>query len=904
MHPPEAEHIEGGGTRFPKWPPGGYLARIAAQAPEEVAAILAEVQTDNPSVIGDIVKAALGMPVGVATSLVPNICQAAREETLWIHFEDASGLCARLAEGGEINEAMSLADALFSVKFKEGDDVPPRLDEYWYEYGLRKVVPVLSTTSSAREFLPMLCRWLKAAVEAKEKIDVESGSDYSDVWRPAIEEHEQNRDYEFAGVVVGYVREGFDRAIASRSLSLDAALEILGEYDYLVFRRIRLYLIGEFAEQNPGLARMTMLDRDLFEDYGCKHEHARLLGKRFDMLDLDQQTEWFQWIQEIPTERLREVLNALDDSDASQRHRDYWRFERLHWVRDYLAGEHKEFYEQMLAQCGEPDMADLNFRSGPIRWGNESPMTVEDLCKMPFEEGVDEVSSWKAKEPRSMGPNVEGLASTFGQYVATGPEQFSRKAEILIGRPAPFVRKFITQIRESIGSGCEIDLLGVLKLCQWVISQPVEQRTTPGYDQGLLIDKDWQWTRDEICGLLRTVCTANSDGEARYSPDDFRERIWELLEPLCHDRPSPLHEDGQFQDDPRVRDYLNFAINTPRGRALDTVVEYSRWVANHVKQGDGKNEIVPGGFDVMPEVRRMLEWQLAKANKTVESAAILGARMGLLWWIDKQWLSDNICYLFPLDEMKERPPVPEAWAGWNAVLVWGGPHIEFYRALKPQFAYAVEQVGNIESKGGHREEPMRRLGEHLMILYGRGQLGLDEDDGLIRKFLASANPSLRRHTISFVGQSLEGDEKVPSDVTQRFVALWEEYWAGPGKEDAEEKPNAWLFGRWFSCGRFPEQWALEQLERFVEVAPTPEPDHAVTKKLAEIAHVDIARSVRILDRMVQGDKEGWRIHGCVDEARAILRQAMKDAGDARETAVALINHLGRRGFTDFGQLLG
>ncbi len=900
--PTEVKRLEGGGVQYMRWPAADYLARMASQAPEQVAAILAEVQTDNPSVVGDMVKASLEMPAKVAISLVPNICQAARAGTLWIHFKDASALCVRLAEGGEINEALSLADALFSVKFKEGDDVPPRLDEYWYKDGLKKVVPVLAT-ASAREFLRMLCEWLKATVEAKGNTDVESGSDYSDVWRPAIEEHEQNRDYDFAGAIVGYVREGFELAIEAKSLSLDESLQILEKHPYLVFRRIQLHLIGEFAEQNPEFVRDTMLDRSLFEDYGCKHEHARLLGKRFGMLDSDQQAQWLQWVQEIPTAELKEVLSDPGDPDASQRYRDYWRFERLHWVRDYLTGGHKEFYEQMLAQCGEPDMADLNFRSGSPRWGSESPMTVDELQAGTFEDAVKAVSEWEPRGNEFMGPNIEGLASTFGQYVGTNPEQFSREAHVLVGRPSPFVRRFITQMREAVSSGREIDLSGVLKLCQWVISQPVEKRTTPGYEQGLLVDRDWQWTRDEICGFLRTVCTVDSGGVAKYSPEDLREQVWELLNPLCHDRPGSLHESSHSQGDPRVQDYLNFAINTPRGRALETAIEYARWVANHVKQVDGKNEIVPGGFDVMPEVRQMLEWQLAEANKTVEAAAILGARTGLLWWIDKQWLTDKICHLFPLDAMRETPPVPESWAGWNAFLVWSGPHIEFYRALKPQFAHAVEQVGNVESKGGHREEPVRRLGEHLMILYGRGHLALDEDDGLIRRFIANANSALRRHTISFVGQSLDGDAEIPKEVIERFMALWEEYWLGFGMKDAAEKPDTWLFGWWFSCGRFPEQWALEQLEKFVEVSSTPEPDHAIMKKLAEIAHFDIARSVRILDSVFRGDKEGWRISSCADQAKAILGEAMKDTGEAKEKAVALINYLGRRGFTDFGKLL-
>ena len=49
---------------------------------------------------------------------------------------------------------------------------------------------------------------MKASVEAKKSVDPKSGSDYSYMWRPAIEEHEQNQDYDFTDVMVGFVMEG------------------------------------------------------------------------------------------------------------------------------------------------------------------------------------------------------------------------------------------------------------------------------------------------------------------------------------------------------------------------------------------------------------------------------------------------------------------------------------------------------------------------------------------------------------------------------------------------------------------------------------------------------------------------------------------------------------------------
>jgi hypothetical protein len=180
--PPAAIHVEGGGVRYPHWPPSRYLARMAPQAPVEVAAVFAKMETDNSSVIGDMLKAALAMPADVAASLVPSICRAVRQRRLWSYFREASDLCVRLAEGSKPEAAMELAEALFTPSFERGGEQPDRRDVYWYKEGLKRVVPALAHRKP-REFLRKLCDWLNACVEAKKRVD--QHADYSYVWRPA-----------------------------------------------------------------------------------------------------------------------------------------------------------------------------------------------------------------------------------------------------------------------------------------------------------------------------------------------------------------------------------------------------------------------------------------------------------------------------------------------------------------------------------------------------------------------------------------------------------------------------------------------------------------------------------------------------------------------------------------------
>lgn len=906
-HPPMVEHVKGGGIRFPIWAASKYLARMATHAPDEVAGILSSIETDNVIVIGDIVDAALAMPAKVAATLVPVIARSIQGGASWLHFKDASDLCVHLATGGEVSSALVLAKTLFAPRIEEGRDEPSQHDAYWYNEGLRKVVPAL-VPKEPRELLELLCKWLKVAIDAMKHVDTDSGSDDSYRWRPAIEEHEQNRQHDFAATVVGFVRQGFELAIRDGNLSLEEGLGIIARYSYLVFRRIKIHLINEFADENPRLARQIMLDRSLFDDYKYKHEYAMLVGCRLNVLTAEERDTWFGWIDAGPNmSGFNESIKRHHGRDATNDDRQerirYWKFGKFHCVRKHLEGERGAFYEAMLAQHGEPELADLSFRIGSGRWGDESPMAVEDLAKLTFKQAVERVSSWKPKEREFMGPNREGLASTFGQYVATEAEAFSSGATALIGRPPIFVLMFIEQMAKAVKGGHDIDIHPVLELCRWVIERPMGERTALDWGVEGLVNEDWQSTRDEVSQFVRNICEAKTNDCPKYPLDRLRDKIWQALSVLCRDRAKSNIVHDVSKDDPRIHDYLTLGVNSSRGKALEAALEYARWIANHIKYTDGKNEVIPGGFAAMPEVREVLEWQIDPPNRSVEALAVIGSRVNLIYWIDKEWLASNSGRLFHLGSISGSPPMPHDWAAWNAFLVWNRPHIEFYRLFKKQFAYAVAQSTQVVPTVRSREEPMYRLGEHLMVLYGRGELGIDDDEGLLRRFLSDTNPDIRRHAVGFVGESLGGEEQIPEDIVRRFQALWELYWTGAGQRDAEEKPDSSLFGTWFSSGQFPDQWALEQLERFVGVSPTPEPDHSVAERLAKIAVVDIVRAVRILDRMVRGDREGWRIHMWLDSAGQILESAIQAGGGAQKRAVQIIDFLGRRGYSRFGELL-
>jgi hypothetical protein len=906
-NPPDVLRLADGGEQHPQWTEGRYLSRVAARAASEVLSVLVNVATDNVSVVGNLLDAALAMPPEKAASLVAKLSEAARKETLWAHFDHASDLCAQFAKGGQGKAALMLANILFDPRESDKKQHLGRRDEYLYKDGLKKVVPILSA-QKGEDFLPQMCGWLEAVIAVREHIDTNSGDDHSYWWRPAVEEHEQNRDYELAGVLAGLLREGFEQAISGGGLSFANSLEILAARGFLIFSRIKVHLINEFAEANAALARRTMMDRDMFDDFRHKHEYARLVGRRLGLLTADQRQTWFSWVDAGPDlkewdARVSEELGReLTDEERLDR-KKYWQFEKLHCVRTHLDGGRRAFYEEMLAKHGEPELADLNSRISSGWGGGGSAITLKELSGWTFEEAVERVSSWVPAQRAGFGPDLEGLAAAFGEYVGTKPEEFSAKAGLLRGRPPLFVRSFISKMTEAVKADRNVDLPAIVGLCLWVIEQPPSEETSPAEGQGALIDKSWQWTRDEISRLAQAIFQAKADDRPKYPLKAFREPMWRIVDDLGRDSAGSYIVHDTSKDDPRAHDYLTLGINSPRGRGVEAALEYARWVSNHIKTVDGKQISVPGGFESMPEVRAMLELQLSEQHRSIQAMAVIGSRLGLIYWVDRGWLAANVARLFDLERIEASPSATQGWAAWNAFLVWVPPHIEYYRLFRRQYAFAVEQAASTALDESSHENPMGHLGEHLMILYGRGELSLEDDGRVLTRFIAEATADIRRHAIEFVGHVLHNEPTLPQEFVDRYQKLWDVYWAGKGRIDAQQKPGAFLFGSWFSSGRFDPSWGISRLRDFVEAVPVPEPSPQVVEELAKVASIDLQRAVEILDRMVHGDPEGWHVRMWMDSAKEILEQAMRAGAGSRASAERVIDYLGRRGYTAVGELL-
>jgi hypothetical protein len=414
------------------------------------------------------------------------------------------------------------------------------------------------------------------------------------------------------------------------------------------------------------------------------------------------------------------------------------------------------------------------------------------------------------------------------------------------------------------------------------------------------LDPGWIWTRGAIADLLyagfETV-----DGPADI-PFDLHDLAWEVLKPITHD-PNPTLADetryGGSNMDPATR-----SINTTRGKAMHAVVRYALWVRWHIEKAPDSKERVARGFDEIPEVREVLDAHLDPArDPALAIRAVYGQWFPWLVLFDRDWSATQVSKIFPMDESLRNLRD----AAWETYTIFCAPDDSVFEVLREEYGRAVERIGTGGTQRRHMADPEERLAEHLMILYGRGKLALDEPDGLIVRFYARASDTLCGHAFSVEGRRFyQAQETVPSEILDRFKTLWERRIAVAQIATPSTPHTAELaaFGWWFASAKFDAAWAMSQLAEVLRLVDKVDADRQVVERLAVLAADMPQQAVECLRLIVEGDKEGLRILSWRQHAWTILATARNsDNAETREAATTLVHRLGARGYLEFRDLL-
>ncbi|MEJ1412330.1 MAG: hypothetical protein RPU90_01955 [Candidatus Sedimenticola sp. (ex Thyasira tokunagai)] len=896
-NPPPVER-EGNYLHHQNWPESKYLLRMAKQAPVEVTeSVLSVPETNNERVHEDFVQAAIIMPSEHAVKI-------AKVELKWIKAQDhfyflypeyVGKLISHLAKSGKIRISYELAKALLDISRIEREIGSPGDDGYHksveivakfstWQYGrvLKKRMPD-PVEASGMPVFEMLCELLDKSMALRSD-HAEPPHDYSWIWRSAIEEHEQNSAgrNDIQSFLVDAIRDAALQLVKANESILSELVATLESRAWLIFKRISMYLLSQFPRIQPELVAERLTNHDLFEDEGFRYEYAQLARAAFGSLSPDQQTFILSWIEEGPDidgfkSRVLESKEREATDDEVRRRIKVWQRDNLDQFKESLQKDWKQRFDALVQELGEAEHQEFAYYSKS--WvGPTSPKSVEELKEMPVCEVVEYLKAWVPPEG-DMNHSPEGLSRTLADVVSTEPTPFATEARLFKELGPTYVRGLLDGLRDAPKSHADLPWEPVLDLCLWIVNQP---RTIPGRKTEYSgKDPGWMWARKSIAKLLSNGMKSVS-GEIQV---DLRPQVWNVILPLTDD-PDPTDEEyGEGHMDPST-----LSINTVRGEAMHSVVDFGLWVYRHASEDKVK------GFDLMPEVREVLDKHLdTDLDASLAIRSVYGQWFPWLILIDSTWA----------EQVKERiffPDSPQYWdTAWKTYVTFCQPYDDVLAVLRDQYALAIEKVGQPSTMEIDMANAEERLADHLMIYFWRGRLKLD--DPLVQSFYARATNAMKAHAIEFLGRSLRDlHVEPPVEVHERLKSLWA--WRYQQATQSEGPDELAGFCWWFSSGKMDVDWALSQLKAVLSLPIKLDALDFAAEELVKLISEKPLAVLKCVNLMInhlgsEGVYFGWN-----EEAKQILGEAMKQEN---ETVIAqatdIIHQLGAMGHFEFRTLL-
>lgn len=674
--PPPPVVVSGEGSMHPYWAESQFLLRMAERDPRSVAAAVKVIPpSENVRVVTDICRIGVELPAPMRLAVGKQVREETRERPIFFLLPEAmSELIVSIAAGGESKFALGFAAELLELRMPEAEGLMPasptgRVDAYEYERLVRKLIPEL-IPSSGFEAIDLAADLLQETIEAGGRR--ESPRDYSEYWRPAIEDDPGNHGDDVTQGLVAAVRNAALDLADEDPARLDEIVERLRARGWHIFTRIALYLCAERPQADPSFARQLAIEAPLLEEGPLDRERDQLVAAVFGDLDPDQRQIYLSRVEAGPRNR------SDEDPERERQRTELWQRDRMASLADRLPDSLKQKLEELTALYGEPSPDRVRVSAG--YWsGPTSPLNEQEMAGMAAAEVLDFVATWRPEE-KMMTPTPEGLARVLGDRVKASPQDFGAVADRIVDLDPTYVRAVLGGLEAAAKEGDALPWPETLTLIEVAVSSP-ELEETPEIRERHDLDPDWRWARKEAASLIETVLQGD------LLPPELSERAWGSLRTLSWDSEPDAGYEQRFGGS--NMDPLTLSLNTIRGEAMHAAVAFAIWAAQHDDE------------ESLEEALANLDEHLDPiAERSMTIRGVFGSRLHQLHSMVPGWIGERVDALFPSDEALR----PLRLAAWDTYLVWDVPALRSSTSLTTSTALPLRNCRSSPTAG-------RRLAE-------------------------------------------------------------------------------------------------------------------------------------------------------------------------------------------------
>ena len=627
--------------------------------------------------------------------------------------------------------AFFVLQQLFALHVGKGDD-DERIElvvNHWRAERIGERLLELAVAKLDVEFVD----FLRQRVEEVSRIL--ANDQWSSIWRPAIEPHDQNRSSDSAQqVLVSFFRDALEQYSRGSPDAARSYVDNLLGSELQIVQRTALHCVRVVYPQLEPLIDSAIDQRFFSAPY--RHELWWLLHDHFGRFTVDLR---------------RRALEAIEDleenDDAGIRQRQATAYRQACWfaaIRDDVEGR-KRFDECVSIAGAKPEHPDFSSYS-TVGWvGYESPIDVEELKALNPSQLVLRLRGYV--EPVQRGfheAGYEGLVKAIRLVIKAEPLKYVIGLQEFRALDLPFVHEVIEAYgdlwREDASLPWEAIWPGLLQFALDVVSHDVfwsdENRTSP---KGFVGNRYW------INGSIGRLIESGVKSDDRAMPSSCHELALSLLVLILG------REAGEeFSVE---KDAVSIAINSPRGRCLEALINLSLRECR-LQDAEEKNHNRAWG-----KFQSHYDREFDREGEH-EFATLFVSHLPNFLYLSRSWALSRLPDAFDAGDSVRWSCAMQAYAYVSNV------YQDIYRFLRNggHFIAALDDASL-------SDRVAEKIVQNACVAYLHGQEQLHDIDGLIGQIVRRCMPKEISYVIRFFW-SLRGSPNLGQKERERVVQLW------------------------------------------------------------------------------------------------------------------------------------
>ncbi|MFC2069793.1 hypothetical protein ACFLTB_01285, partial [Chloroflexota bacterium] len=594
------------------------------------------------------------------------------------------------------------------------------IDEYWLNDMLEKYMAGIA----------QLCA-VQAAEVALNKIRGivnEDAEQFNVIMITTIEDHPQmhfSNNYQYR--LIRFVR---DICESEEPQKLREIIVSLIQETHAIFKRIAVHTINRHFDELNDL--FWEWKGNPLEEPGLKHELYELLKAKSKLFTERQLAQILNWIE---TKKYYIPDDIKEDSERDK----LLAYRKKEWLLAIIGTENPDVisaYQKYEAiQPHQPDHPGFDFWMETSWGGSVSQIDKNELLQKSNTElaiylrDFKETDGWKK-------PDREDLSRAFQDCVSNHPEQYSVDLVPFLDIDHMYQHALIWGLYDAWHAEKLFPWKDVLKFISDLIASEdfwSKSLETTRYSY-----------REQLIGQIADLIKEGTKDDRHAFNQELLSHAEEILLILADKTDSPVKGE---------KDYMNLALNSPKGRVFSSMVTYSLRHSRLFRK-DVERWVKP--------IKQYFHGLLnSPAQPPIEFFVTLGQYLPNLYYLDEEWVVNEVNQIFPVTSDK-------AWEAAFTGYLYGTSAVysDLYMLLRQNGHYFKALKTDFSDS-----HCVQRVVDHICVGYLEGWEKLDDNKSLISELVCSGHIGKLSEIISFFWM-LRGD--VTDNIKAKIKPLWKD----------------------------------------------------------------------------------------------------------------------------------